>query len=117
MSKKVGNICSFKPQNVLKGQRNAPDKNAHGHTSQTKMTEFSEKQSQQCPQAYPGPSEYLKKTGRGLVKTLPKNIKRNLRPKGRDCLFNVKQDQIWRGGKFRGEDCFKAVVKSEDYRK
>lgn len=116
MSKKVGDMCSPKPQNMLKGQRNAADKNAHSHTSQTKMTELSEKQSQQYPRAHPGPSVYLKKPGRGSVKTLPNSIKNKLRPKGRDYIFNVKQDQI-RGETIKGEDCFEAVVKSEDYRK
>lgn len=78
------------------------------------MTELSEKQSQQCPRAHPGPSVYLKKPGRGSVKTLPSSIKNKLRPKGRDLMLN----KIKSGGKtIKGEDCFKAVVKSEDYRK
>lgn len=77
MSNKVGNICSPKPQNMLKGMRNAHDKNAHDCTSQTKMTKFSEKQSQQSPQAHARPSVYLKKPGRGSVKSLPNNIKTN----------------------------------------
>lgn len=49
-SKKVGHVCSPKPQNVLKGQRNAADTSAHSRTFQTKVTAFAEKQSQQCPQ-------------------------------------------------------------------
>lgn len=73
--------------------RNAHDKNAHDYTSQTKMTKFSEKQSQQSPQAHARPSVYLKKPGRGSVKSLPNNIKNKLRPKSRDCIFNVKQEQ------------------------